>query len=191
MAMLVGQVYHPTFKTSTEEGKEKASFRFSLASRKAFIDDKQKPNLFTKCVAHQPGLAKVLNEHFGKEEDKGKAIVLYGHYDEYTWEPDHSNPDHAQFFKTVQIDKDLMNQGGVILANGSSEQFAIMVPMTQTQRQFVITGFEFADSNSSSSRPARTDKPRGAVVVAGQNVSQSSATTAPEIPASDTENPLT
>lgn len=190
MAVIIGQVFNPVFKTEMENNKEKNSFRFSLASRKAFVDDKQKPNLFTKCVTYQPGLAKTLNDHFGSAEDKGKGIVVYGHFDEYTWEPDYSNPDHQQFFKTVTINKDIMNQGGVILAQGSTEQFSVMVPITQSVRQFVVTGFEFVDSNNAS-RPARQQqaKQNGGVVIAGQSI-QSSATTAPVLPPSDNEAPF-
>ena len=181
MAMLIGQVFNPVFKqTKTEGEKGKTSFRFSLATRKAFIEDKTKANLFTNCVVYQPGLANLLNTHFGKEEDHGKAIALYGHYDEYTWQPDYNNANHRKYFKEQRITQSLMEQAGVKLAEGSVQEFKVLVPIPQTTRQFVVTGFEFADSQSSTAR--RNTKPveNDGAVIAGQTYT----------PASDQESPI-
>jgi hypothetical protein len=171
MSVLVGQVYYPRFKEETKEGEVKTSFMCSLATRKAFIDDSAKPNVFTQAVTYQAGLAKVLNEHFGKEEHSGKAIVAYGHYNEYEWYPDADNPDHDKFFQSFKIEEALLNAGGVKFAEGSKREMTIMVPIKQTTRQFVITGFEFADSSSASKTP-RSTSTAPKIKIAGQNQSE-------------------
>jgi hypothetical protein len=155
MAVLIGQVYYPRFNTKVVDGETKTNFAFSLATRKAFIDDKEKPNLFTSCITYQAGLAKALSDHFGQTEDKGKAIVVYGHYNEYDWNPDPANADHDKFWQSFTITNDYLTAGGIKLAEGSATQMVVQIPVKQTTRQFVVTGFEFADS-ASSSRPRAT-----------------------------------
>lgn len=154
MAILIGQVYHPKLKEEMKDGETKVSFHFSLGTRKAFVDDPAKSNVFTPCVTYQAGLARVLNEHFGKPEHHGKPIVVYGHFHEFEWYPDPNNPDHEKFFQPFNITEDILHQGGIRFAEGSARQITILVPIKQTTRQFVVTGFEFVDSAMQSSKPS-------------------------------------
>jgi hypothetical protein len=188
MSVLVGQVYYPRFKEEEKDGSMKTSFTFSLATRKAFVDDATKPNLFTHCVTYQPGLAKVLKENFGKDEHRGKAIVVYGHYNEFEWYPDPNNNEHDKYFQPFTITSDILAQGGVKLAEGSAQEVTIQVPMKQTTRQFVITGFEFADSSqATSSTPRASSAPP--IKIGGVSASAGNTDGNP-LPASDGNVPF-
>lgn len=188
MAVLIGQMYYSRFSEKTEDGKVKKQFSFSLATRKAFIDDTTKPNLFTHCVTYQSGLADLFKEHFGKDEHTGKAIVVYGHYNEFEWYPDPANKDHDKYFQPFTITNDIFIQGGIHLAQGSAQEITIQVPIKQTTRNFVVTGFEFADSRSASSTPRAT--PNGQTIKIG-GVATSTGTSVPDgLPPTDGKLPF-
>lgn len=154
MAILIGQIYTPNLSVKTVDGKEKKKFTFSLATNKAFINEGEGPKLFTRCVTYSPGLADVLSKYFGQPEHKGRAILVNGHYDEYTYMPDPNNANHDQFFKEFTITQDILAQGNIQLAQGSATQITIMVPIEQTVRQFIVSGFEFVDSYQQPAKPA-------------------------------------
>lgn len=181
MSVLVGQVYFPKFEEKTVDGEVKTKFTFSLATRKAFIEDKEKPNLFTPCVTYQAGLAKAMNECFGKEEHHGKAIVVYGHFNDYDWYPDPEREDHDKLFQEFKIDKDTLTACGVKFAEGSATEATIMVPIKQTTRQLVLTGFEFADGSQSTPR-AKSTGGTPKIKVAGQTPSEGAPAGAHGVP---------
>lgn len=183
MAILIGQVYRPKLKEEMKDGETKVSFHFSLGTRKAFVDDPAKSNVFTPCVTYQAGLARVLNEHFGKPEHHGKPIVVYGHYHEFEWYPSAENPEHEKFFQEFTITENILQQGGVRFAEGSARQITILVPIKQTTRQFVVTGFEFVDSATQSAKSS-LGSPMPVVKVAGVSATTTATPTgAPAQPA--------
>ena len=183
MAILIGQVYRPKLKEEMKDGETKVSFHFSLGTRKAFVDDPAKSNVFTPCVTYQAGLARVLNEHFGKPEHHGKPIVVYGHYHEFEWYPSAENPEHEKFFQEFTITENILQQGGVRFAEGSARQITILVPIKQTTRQFVVTGFEFVDSATQSAKLS-LGSPMPVVKVAGVSATTTATPTgAPAQPA--------
>src|SRR6185437_15486855 len=99
MAQIIGQVYNPKYRPAN--GDKKSKFNFSLGHRRAFVEDQTKPNLFTPCVAYN--LADLMNTHFGSEEHHGKWVLLNGHWEEFDWTPDPTNPDHAQYMQKVTL----------------------------------------------------------------------------------------
>lgn len=174
MAHIIGQVYNPRLETKEVDGKTKTSFFFSLGTRKAFVNEGEAPNLFTQCATYQPGLAEALSKFFGQSEHKGKAISVSGHFDEYEWMPNPDNPNHDKFFQEFKITSDILAQGGISLAQGSATEVTIMVPMKQTTRRFIVSGFEFCDSASTT---PKTTTPTGAPKV---KVAPPEATTTPQ-----------
>lgn len=184
MSVLVGQVYNPVLYLRNKEGKiidwesmvkneganideiidlaDKVTFQMSIATKKAFVNEGDKPNLFTTAVSFQKYAVKALYKYFGNEEAHGKAIVAYGHFNERTWTPDVNKESHKKFIheEVIKI-ADLEGLGFKFAETPPGEGFVIPVPIPQVERQFVLMGWEFNDSHSTTAKPKATNTSSG------------------------------
>ena len=164
--MLIGQVYSPKMVVKEVDGKEKVSFTFSLGQPKAMRSSNSDDTMiFTRCVAYNASLAKVLNEHFGKEEHHGKPIAVYGRWHEYEVWADPSKSEHEKYCTEVTLTREQLEAAGIRLAEGSEEQITLLLPTKRTIREFVVSGFEFVGYPGGATSAPKTTKEKPSFVV--------------------------
>ena len=173
--MLIGQVYSPKFTTKEVDGKEKVTFIFSLGQPKAMKSNGSDSMVFTRCVVYNAPLAKVLNEHFGKEEHHGKPIAVHGRWHEYEVWADPSNPQHAKYCTEVTLTREQLEAAGLRLVDGSAEEITLLLPTKRMVRDFVVSGFEFigypgtttTEKTMTKEKPSFVIKPKEPVATEG------------------------
>lgn len=183
--MLIGQVYSPKFVVKEVDDKEKTSFVFSLGQPKAMRGNGDDSMIFTRCVVYNASLAKVLNEHFGKEEHHGKPIAVYGRWHEYEIWANPSKPEHQKYCTEVTLTREQLEAAGIRLAEGSEEQITLLLPTKRTVREFVVSGFEFVGYPGGATS-AKTTKEKPSFVVKPKETATPTVTPAVTHPFAET-----
>lgn len=184
--MLIGQVYSPKLVVKEVDGKEKVSFTFSLGQPKAMKGNEDNTMIFTRCVVYNASLAKVLNEHFGKEEHHGKPIAVYGRWHEYEVWADPSKQEHAKYCTEVTLTREQLEAAGLRLAEGSAEEITLLLPTKRTVRDFIVSGFEFVGYPSGATSAPKTTKEKPSFVVKPKETASPAVTPAVTPPAAQT-----
>lgn len=184
-SMLIGQVYSPKMVVKEVDGKEKVSFTFSLGQPRAMKANGSESMVFTRCVVYNAALAKVLNEHFGKEEHHGKPIAVYGRWHEYEVWADPSFPQHAKYCTEVTLTKEQLEAAGLRFAEGSAEEITLLLPTKRIVRDFVVSGFEFIGYPGTTTTEKKMTKEKPSFVIKPKETATTETVTPEPTPAVD------
>lgn len=141
---LIGQVYSVEGFDFKKNGEDRRRVVFRLGMDKPYkvektIDGEKKEvreKTFITCKCFN-GLSESIEEYFGGEDNKGRWIMLSGHYET------------EEFEKTVEID------------HPEDEEVVIELPVKVQQLVFIVDGFSFignAPERSGESKPKEKKK---------------------------------
>lgn len=141
---LIGQVYNVEGFDYKKNGEDRRRVVFRLGMDKPYKVEKtingekkevrEKTFITAKCFN---GLSESIEEYFGGEDNKGRWIQLFGHYET------------EEFEKTVEID------------HPEDEDVVIELPVKVQQLVFIVDGFNFigpAPEQSTESKPKEKKK---------------------------------
>lgn len=168
MIQMIGQVYSPRFIKGKDGKKDK--IYFNVGTRRAFVEDEAKSNVFTTCLIYGPDTdGKSLNEdaksrfkafweNYGQDAHKGKGIFINGQFEEYPYTQKEVTADNKDMLlrqgllQKRPVTKGILEQSGFKLADDNEQEKAyVLFTPTVIRTEFVVRHWEFL--------PGTSDKP--------------------------------